>query len=229
MAEFDPSAIFNVVDLIGVVANGLLGGALARAMKFDFVGFVVLGIASGLGGGMVRDILLDNGPPVALTNPLYLPCAILAAAAAYLLVLGGKWTGRALVVADVLALGCWSATGTGKAFALGLAPVPCLMLGVVTAVGGGVIRDVLAGRTPVIFGASTLYASIALVGSSVMLAGNMFGHPQIGMVLAIAACAVLGLLSRRRGWKLPAAADWDLRLSPLGVGKRFAPRRRGSE
>lgn len=75
--------LFRVLDLTGVVANALLGGAVARAMRFDLVGFSVLAVVSGLGGGIIRDTLLQAGPPVALTDYRYLTAALLGALVAF--------------------------------------------------------------------------------------------------------------------------------------------------
>ena len=114
---------------------------------------------------MLRDVLLNSGFPVALTDPAYLAGALIAALVAYVVRLDGTFPRRALAFADVLALGCWSATGTIKAASLGLDMLPSILLGVITAVGGGMLRDVLVGRTPTVFGGNTLYASIGVLGS----------------------------------------------------------------
>lgn len=214
-------ALFRVVDVTGVIASGLLGGALARSKRFDIVGFVTLAIITGLGGGMLRDVLLNSGFPVALTDPAYLGGALIAAIVAYVVRLDGTWPRRSLVVADVLALGCWSATGTIKAAALGLTVLPSLMLGVITAVGGGMLRDVLVGRTPTVFGGNTLYASLAALGSvEALICMKVFGRPDLGMLVAIVTCTILGVLARRLGWMLPEPLDLNLRavqIRPLGV------------
>ena len=214
---WDPEALFRFVDVMGVVANGLLGGAVARSKRFDIVGFATLAIISGLGGGMIRDVLLGAGYPVALTDAAYLSGALVAAFVAYVINLEGTWPRRALALADVLALGCWSATGTIKAAALGLQPVPSIMLGVITAVGGGMLRDVLVGRTPAVFGGNTLYASLAVIGSIEALVLFRFGLGDVGMAASILTCAVLGLLARNLGWMLPEPIDFSLRhaLKPL--------------
>ncbi|MBS6433294.1 MAG: TRIC cation channel family protein, partial [Rothia mucilaginosa] len=68
---FDPDQVFRIVDIAAVVANGLLGGAVARAFRFDIVGFLLLAVACGMGGGMIRDVLLNSGLPVALTDSGY--------------------------------------------------------------------------------------------------------------------------------------------------------------
>jgi len=215
---YDPSELFNAVDLTGVVANALLGGAVARAHRFDIVGFVVLGICSGLGGGVLRDVLLGTGFPVALTHPAYLPAAVAASTAAYLLDLRGRRSRQVLTVADLLALGCWSATGTLKATSMGLAWLPSLLVGVLTAIGGGIIRDVLVARVPGVFGGNPLYATVALVGSAEMLVCAQAGQPILGMGLAIGSCGLLGLMARWRGWTLPGAAQWSLRRSLVPLG-----------
>lgn len=230
MAAYDPSKLFNAVDITGVVANALLGGAVARARRFDIVGFIVLGICSGLGGGILRDLLLGMGFPVALTHPAYLPAAVTASAAAYLLDLRGRWSRRLLGVADVLALGCWAATGTLKAYGVGLAWLPCLLIGVLTAVGGGIIRDVLVARAPVVFGGSPLYASVAVVGSAEMLICAQLRQPVLGMGLSIASCGLLGVVARWRRWTLPGATQWELRLPAVPVlPLRSAARRRARQ
>lgn len=206
---FDPTTLFRIVDIMGVVANGLLGGIVARRMRFDIVGFLVLAILSGLGGGMIRDVLLTTRP-IALTDPAYLGGAISAAAVAYFVTLHGKWLRRALVIADALAVGCWSATGTIKALAFGLDAVPAVLLGVTTAVGGGMLRDVLTGRIPSIFGGNTLYATLAVIGSFEALWLTKLGLSGVGMGVAIVTCAVLGVLARRFGWRLPTAPEWSV-------------------
>lgn len=225
--SYDPSALFNAVDLTGVVANALLGGAVARARRFDIVGFVILGICSGLGGGVLRDLLLGTGFPVALTHPAYLPAAVTASTAAYLLDVGGRWSGRLLALADVLALGCWAATGTLKSYGVGLGWLPCLLIGVLTAVGGGVIRDVLVARVPAVFGGNPLYATVALVGSAEMLVCAHLGQPVLGMALSIGTCGLLGVVARWRRWTLPGAVALRLPPSVASSARRYAvPRRR---
>lgn len=214
--ELEAEAVFDVVDLLGVLTNGILGGVVARQLRMDLVGFVVLAIVSGLGGGMLRDTLLQQGFPVALTNPAYLTTALAGALVAYLMVFGSKWTFRALFVADCLSVGCWAATGTVKALGAGLAWPPAILLGVVTAVGGGMIRDIAVGRLPAIFGGNTLYATSALLASGLMALLSVLGHPTWGMAGAIVLSAVLSVSSRRFGWRLPGPAN----LSP-GALKRL--------
>ncbi|GAA4899533.1 hypothetical protein GCM10025789_17220 [Tessaracoccus lubricantis] len=206
MNTFDPSLLFRTVDVAGVLANGLLGALVARRMRFDIIGFLFLAILTGLGGGMLRDVLL-NTRPVAFTDPLYLAGAVTAAGVGYLLVFKGHWVGRTLTFLDMLALGCWSATGTIKALGYGLDLLPAILLGVLTAVGGGMIRDVVTGRIPVVFGGNTLYASVAIIGAIESLLLTSVGYPNVAMAASIVTCSVLGLLAHRYKWTLPRKGD----------------------
>lgn len=111
MQLLDPEAVFRAVDLAGVFVNAVLGGAIARSLKLDIIGFLVLAVLSGLGGGMIRDVLLQNGRPVALSDPTYLITALIGTGLIFNLPIKGRWMHRALSAADALALDCWAATG----------------------------------------------------------------------------------------------------------------------
>ncbi|MCH6471786.1 trimeric intracellular cation channel family protein [Sinomonas terrae] len=219
---FEAAAVFDVVDLVGVLANGILGGAVARQLRFDPIGFLVLAVLSALGGGMMRDTLLQHGFPVALTNPAYLVTAVLGAAVAFLVRLDGVWATRVLLVVDSLSLGCWSATGTAKALGVGLGWLPAMLLGLLTAVGGGMVRDIAVGRLPAIFGGNTLYATGALIGSAEMALLYPLGQQNLGFGLAIVTGSAVSLVARRRGWRLPEPVE--LRLGAL-PGLRWSRRR----
>jgi len=211
--------IFRLIDLVGVLLNGVLGGIIARRKRFDLVGFSILAITSALGGGMLRDLMLQVGPPVALTDPLYLTTALLGAVVAFLLPLAGRWWNRLYVVGDALVLGCWAATGATKALSEGLGVLPAVLLGVMTAVGGGVIRDVVVGDVPTIFGGNTLYATSAVFASLAAIGLASVGQNTLGMLVAIVVGAGLSIVARRRGWKLPDAAS--VRLGSLwSAGRR---------
>lgn len=195
--------VIRLVDLLGVLGNAILGGIAARSARLDLVGFGILAVLSGLGGGIIRDTLLQNGPPVALTDPYYLILAIVGAAIAFIVPLQGKWSQRPLVVVDALAVGCWSAVGVQKALDAGLGWLPAIILGMITAVGGGMVRDVLLMRVPSIFGGNTLYATSSLAACVVTLILSELGQQEVGAVAAILTGAALSLLARRFGWVLP--------------------------
>lgn len=207
----DPYLVFRVVDLVGVLGNGLLGGVLARTKNYDLIGFLFLAVSSALGGGMIRDVLLQQGFPIALTDPYYLAFAVLAAVAAYIFPFKSRFAVASIAVFDVLALGCWSATGASKALFAGLDWAPAILLGVTTATGGGVIRDLLARRQPLVFGGAPLYATWSIVASLLMVIMQTSGHYNLGMALAIIFSTVFGLVARRFKWILPGAVTLGLR------------------
>ena len=198
----------RVIDLIGVFANAVLGGVVARAERLDPVGFGVLAILSGLGGGLIRDTLLQRGTPVALVDISYVLTALAGAALAFVLHVEGRAWDRLFPFVDALALGCWAAVGAQKTLASGLGWLPAVLLGTITAVGGGMVRDVVLRRIPTIFGGNTLYATCALVASAVMVLMARLGHPTIGLVVATLTGAGLTLLARWRGWHLPEPYMW---------------------
>lgn len=202
---------FRVIDLTGVFANALLGGVLARRERLDPVGFGALAIMSGLGGGLLRDTLLQHGTPVALVDYAYILTALVGAAVAFLVrVEGGLWD-RGFPFVDALALGCWASAGAQKTLGVGLGWLPAVLLGAITAVGGGATRDIVLRRIPAIFGGNTLYATSAIVASGVMVVFFGLGRPSLGLVVSTLVGAGLTLLARWRGWQLPEAYVWQPR------------------
>jgi uncharacterized membrane protein YeiH len=188
------------------------------------VGFATLAILSGLGGGLIRDTLLQRGTPVALTDYAYVLTALAAAALTFAVRLEGRVWERAWPVVDAIALGAWAATGAQKTLAAGLGWLPAVLLGTITAVGGGALRDVVLRRVPTVLGGNTLYATCAVLASGVMVALFRGGHPTIGLVVATVTGAGLCLLARWRGWMLPQGDSW----SPAQVvPARYRQRMRG--
>ena len=131
------AAVTNVLDLAGVFASALLGGAVARSMDFDLFGFLVVGFVSGLGGGMLRDVLLQNGPPVALTDPLYVPVAVAGALIAFLVSFAERGWDRLFTFLDAAVIGFWAVVGVQRTFDAGLQGPAAIIMGTITAVGGG--------------------------------------------------------------------------------------------
>ncbi len=212
--------VFRVLDLAGVLANALIGGVIARNARLDPIGFAAIAIVSGLGGGLLRDTLLQAGTPLALTDISYVTTALVGAALAFAVPIGGRRWDYPLAVLDALALGCWAVAGTAKTLGVGLGLLAAVLLGITTAVGGGAIRDVLLQRTPAIFGGNTLYATSALLASVVMIGFWAIGQPNAGLILGTVAGAGLCLVARWRGWMLPASDSWRVPVVPLRLRRR---------
>lgn len=209
--HLEVSDVFRVLDLGGVLLNGVLGGAIARYKRFDAVGFAFLAILSALGGGLIRDVLLASGRPVALADPTYLTMALVGAAIVYVWRIRGTIWNWFYPAADALVLGAWAATGTYKAVASGVTWLPALWLGVVSAVGGGMIRDVSVGRVPEVFGGNRLYATPAILSAAVVTVGMAAGWPSDAVLLSATLLgATLAGLAQWRGWTLPVHGDGTL-------------------
>jgi uncharacterized membrane protein YeiH len=206
LTGLEPS-VERALDLAGVLVFALSGASLAARKHFDLVGLLALAMATGLGGGMLRDTLLGDLPPVALRDQHYLAMPLVAA----VLVLVGHGVvermRRPVLVFDAAGLGLFSVVGTAKALDHGLGSLPAILLGVMTAVGGGVVRDVLAREVPSVFTPdSALYATPAAVGAAATVA--VWSHSTLGAAQAAAiATAVIAvrLLAIHRGWRAPTA------------------------
>jgi len=198
------SALFLALDLTGTFAFALNGALTAiRVARLDVVGVVTLGVLTALGGGIVRDVLLDSLPPATFRDWRYLAVA----GAGGLVAFGFGWRlhrlARPIEVLDAAGLSLFAVTGASKALAFGLGPTQAVLLGGLTAVGGGTIRDVLIGRVPVVL-RSELYAIPALVAALVVVLadqGGVYGVPAA--VAAALLCFGIRLLGLRFGLNAP--------------------------
>ena len=204
----DIISVYRIIDLTGVFINGILGGAIARRRKFDAIGFGLLVILSGLGGGLLRDTLLQNGLPAALKEPIYLGVALSGGLVAMTVSLEREQWNKLLKIGDGIVLGVWAVTGTIKAFNAGLLWPSAMLLGMITAVGGGMIRDITIGVVPAIFGGNTLYATSVLLGSGMMVLFNNFQLQTVGMVVSALFASILSIVAYFKGWGLPNNPDW---------------------
>ena len=153
------------IELTAVVIGALSGALHAVNRKADVVGTFSLAMSTGVGGGILRDILIGVSPPVALSHPLYLP---VVAVAALLAMLFAGWLARlksVLAPVDALLLGLWALIGIEQANAHHLPVTSAVFVGTVTAVGGGALRDLLTNETPMVFLPGELYATAAFVGA----------------------------------------------------------------
>jgi uncharacterized membrane protein YeiH len=205
-------ALILTLDLLGVFANGLLGGAVARSKDLDLFGFAAVGLISGLGGGIIRDVLLEHGTPVALTNPAYIPTALAGAGMAFVFGIEHRTWDRAFILVDAAALSLWATAGALKAMDDGLGWLPEVLIGTITAIGGAVTRDVMLQRVPAVFTQGTLYATVAIVVAAIQV--SFAGVPGLSAggatTVAIAVGVTLRLIAYWRGWQLPRGFDWKI-------------------
>ncbi|MCU1614831.1 MAG: hypothetical protein JWO98_2371 [Frankiales bacterium] len=218
-------AVPAAVDLAAVVIGALTGGLLAAREGFAVSGVLLLAISGGLGGGLIRDVLLAGGPPVALTNQAYLPTVAITAAVTFFF---SGWLSRLtnlLVVLDAVTLGFFTVIGAQKAQLAGLPSASVVFIGSLTAVGGALIRDVLLAQRADIVEPGPYNAVAALLGATLLtiLAGPVGLQPLPVAAAVIVFVAGLRILSVRRGWEAPVAVDLAQR-----VGQRRRRQRAGS-
>jgi uncharacterized membrane protein YeiH len=201
--------VHTALDLIGIFAFAISGALLAIQRDFDVVGITILAVVTALGGGILRDLVLGATPPVAFARWEYLAVAIAAAAVACVAHPELGRATRTLLLFDAAGLGLFTVAGTVKALDHGLAPVAAVALGVAGAVGGGVLRDVIARETPALVRRdSELYAVPAFLGATVVgVAWELEAYePALGAVVSV---GIFGLraLALHRHWHGPRALD----------------------
>lgn len=195
----------EILDLVGIFVFALSGALMGVRKRLDGIGMLVLASMTALGGGVVRDLIL-NVRPIAFQSLGYV---LVPVAATVIVFFWHPHVARvmpAILVLDAAGLGLFCAVGTEKALEYGLNPLHATLLGVVTAVGGGMLRDVLAGEIPTLLYDRQLYAVPAMLGSGVMAALSSYGMHGWPATLAAALLAFgLRITAMRFKWRFPMA------------------------
>jgi len=195
----------EALDLVGTFVFALSGAVVGVKNNFDIFGILVLAFVTGNAGGITRDLLIGAVPPATLRNLQYLWVSILAGFAVFFWNRRIDVQGRLILILDASGLALFAVTGTQKALAAGLNPVMAALLGMVTGIGGGMIRDVLANQTPVVL-RSDLYAVAALAAGAIVVTAHLLQLPSIaGMLVGLFVCLGLRLMAILRNWRLPGA------------------------
>lgn len=196
-----------LLDLLGVFFFAVSGSLLAARRDFDVVGSVMLASLVGLGGGVIRDVVIDQGVPKAFQSPIYLVPPVLAVLAVYFHLFGVRRLRRTLMIFDAGGLALFCVTGTLTALESGMGAVTSALLGLTTAVGGGILRDVVSNEIPQVFNRRGVYAIPAMVGAALTSGLWVFGwlNPVTGTAVA---AVVFGtrVLSLRLGLRVPLAS-----------------------
>jgi uncharacterized membrane protein YeiH len=215
-------------DLLAVGIGSLQGALFAaqfRDRRLDLLGVAVIGIATGFGGGIVRDVLLGQVPATLASN-WYLPVATASAFAGMLLERLFHRLRHLITVLDALTIGLFGAIGTTKALAFGLPEVPAIFLGVITAVGGSILRDLLLNVPIALMSVGSLYAVAALLGTTTLVVMVALGADTL---LAAGVCVVLTFAVRVLAvlfkWTLPEQVALRRRNRPIAPGTGNIPTR----
>lgn len=197
------------LDLVGTFVFGLSGGMAAVRHRLDAFGVVVLAFVAGTAGGITRDLLIGAVPPGAIADWRYLAVSALAGLItirAYRTILRLR---DAVLIFDAAGLSVFAISGSLKALAFGANPPAAVLLGMLTGIGGGMLRDLLVMEVPIVLRAE-LYAVAALVGAAAVVAGSVLRIPLAPVVVGGALlCFWLRVLAIRRGWELPVPGAAD--------------------
>lgn len=198
--------LFTILDLLGTFAFATSGAIAGIRRRLDIFGVLVLSFAAATFGGILRDVVIGALPPASIQDWRYVAVSILAGVVTFYWHSKVTRLRRALLIFDAAGLGLFAVTGAGKALAYQLGPVPAALLGMLTAIGGGVVRDVFLSEVPAVFRAD-IYAAAALAGSILVVAGHALQLPPQPVAIAGAlACFGIRLLAIYRRWQFPVAA-----------------------
>ena len=196
--------LVRLLDLIGIGVFAVSGALAAGRKRLDLLGVFVLAAVTAIGGGTVRDLLLARQPIVWLTDTTYLGVIVAAVAVTFAFVRWRRPPLASLLVADALGLALFSVAGAQIAEAAGLPAVSVVVLGTMTGVGGGVIRDVLSAEVPFVLRRGNLYASAVIFGIAAYLLLVSVGVPrQAASLTGMALIAALRLAAIRWELELP--------------------------
>jgi uncharacterized membrane protein YeiH len=203
-----PAGTFLVLDLIGTFVFALSGAIAGVRQRLDLFGVLVLSFTAASAGGIIRDVLIGSVPPTAIGDWRYLTASMLAGLLTFIWFpryLQSSRVHHLILIFDAAGLGLFAVVGTQKALEFGLSPVMAPLLGMVSGIGGGMLRDVLVAEIPNVL-RSDLYAVAALAGAVVVVIGAQLGMlPSATAIAGAAICFCLRLLAIRHGWQLPKA------------------------
>jgi uncharacterized membrane protein YeiH len=203
------SEFLRVLDLVGTFVFALSGAVSGVKHRIDLFGVLVLSFVAATAGGITRDVLIGSVPPASIQDWRYITLSVIAGIVTFYWYPMIAKMKSPVQIFDALGLGLFAVTGAGKAIAFNLAPGTAVLMGMLTAIGGGIARDLLVSEVPVVFTAE-LYAVAALVGAGVVVFGDAV-FPRSAPIAAIGGvvCVALRLIAVRRGWKLPVAQQPD--------------------
>jgi uncharacterized membrane protein YeiH len=199
--------VINVLELVGLYVFATSGALLAIEKGFDVVGIVVLAMLTALGGGILRDLIIGDTPPAAFSNVNYLVIPMVAAVVTFFAHPMARRLSFTVLVFDAAGLGLFCVTGTLKALDFHLGWLQAVLLGITTAVGGGVLRDITARETPALVQVDTDLYAIPAAAGAMIVAGAY--HTDLPMPVVATTAAVLVFLFRvvamLRHWTAPRA------------------------
>lgn len=194
-----------MLDLGGTFVFGLSGATAGVKRKLDLFGVLVLSFVAANTGGIIRDLLIGAIPPATISDWRYIVAGLLPGLITFYAYPVIKRLTNPVLVFDAAGLALFAVSGSLKALQYAINPLAAVFLGVLTAVGGGITRDIMVGEIPAVL-RRDIYAVAALVGSAILVIGYILGLPQVAMAIVGAiACFTIRILSMHYHWNLPTA------------------------
>jgi uncharacterized membrane protein YeiH len=195
--------LMDVLDWVGTLVFAFSGALLGVQKRFDLFGVLFLSFVVAVVGGMMRDVLIGAVPPVAITDIHYFLISIVGGLITFWWYPGVATLQRQILLFDAVGLALFAVIGAQKAIDYGINPLMAAILGMITGIGGGMTRDVLAGDVPFVL-RGDLYAVAALAAGATVSLGHMLGvAPSAPMLLGAGLCVFLRLMAIYRGWRAP--------------------------
>jgi len=195
--------VLELANYIGIIAFAISGSMKAIKKGMDLLGVLVLGFSTALGGGIIADLLLGKTPP---TNLVYLPYPLTAFISSLFTFIFYKLfsnVNKPLLYADAIGLGAFASSGASLAYSVYPSPLLVVMIGTITAVGGGVIRDLLSNEIPLVL-TREFYASAAIIGSFMFLMLKYEGvNEEYAILISFVITTLLRIVALRMKWELP--------------------------
>jgi uncharacterized membrane protein YeiH len=200
-------SFYYFLDLAGTFAFAISGATAARQRNLDLFGICAIAFTVSCGGGIVRDLCIGAIPPAGLTTWYYLAAAVIATGMTVGLYSIVQRLNQPVLLFDAAGLSLFAVTGAQKALSYGHNGEVAILLGITTAVGGGVLRDILLNRVPVIL-EKEIYASAALIGASIVVLGSYLKWLSSDWIsiISLTACFTLRILALHYHWNLPSSS-----------------------
>ena len=202
-------SLLLVLDLVGTFVFAISGATAGVMRRLDLFGILVLSFVAGNVGGITRDVLIGSVPPAAVSDWRYLTVSLLAGAITFYWYSAVERLRSPVLIFDAAGLALFAVSGAQKALAFGLNPIMAALLGMLTGIGGGMMRDILLAEIPTVLRAD-LYAIAALAGAAVVVIGNLLHFPPTATTMVGALlCFGLRLMAIQRAWHLPIAKSHE--------------------
>ncbi|NNM60312.1 MAG: trimeric intracellular cation channel family protein [Legionellales bacterium] len=195
---------FHFMQIVGTIFFAISGALSGYKKNFDLTGVILMAFIVGNGGGTMRDVLIGATPVFWMLQPSYIILTMFTGLIVFFIAEHFNVSGKAFLIADALGLGIFAIAGAQKTLDFGLSPIVAIMMGVLSAVGGGIIRDVLSGEIPLIL-RPEVYATAALAGATVFVGLHVYfpgGKFIAGIACALTVC-LIRLATIQWGWYIP--------------------------